>query len=127
MHRFFAPVKYWRYIKTASVRKYDAAMKEITRLVDRAVEERLALHRYRAGPPPRDAPTTMSSPPGPARADQAAADADQPCREVAREGVGSVPEPERIIDNLTDFHAETPDAVTRNDIVKQAITFLFAG
>lgn len=44
--RILAPFKYWHYVKTPSVRKYDAAVKELKRLIDRAVEARLAEHRY---------------------------------------------------------------------------------
>jgi hypothetical protein len=45
MERILAPVKYWRVLKTPAVRKYDAARHELTRLIDRAVEQRLAVRR----------------------------------------------------------------------------------
>ena len=117
--RILAPFKYWHYVKTPSVRKYDTAVKELKRLIDRAVEARLAAHRYGPGLiVQRASCSALTRRPTAGRCG--------PCREAQRSGT-AVPDALRIIEALTDFHLENPETVSRSDIVNQAVTFLFAG
>ena len=46
MGRVLWPVKYWRWIKTSSARKFDVGLSTLTKFAHRSIEARLAQHRY---------------------------------------------------------------------------------